>query len=48
MPSVAGGVYDESNIGAISLEKLIAFSGDMAFLIKDLEDGQKVRIKIID
>lgn len=48
IPSVLGGAYNESNIGKISFSELIAFCGDTAFQIKDLEDGQKVTIKITD
>lgn len=45
-PPVLGGLYDESNIGTIAHEELIRFSGDMAFQIKDLPDGTKIKINI--
>lgn len=45
-PPVLGGLYDKSNLGTIPLGKLIAFSGEMAFQIKDLPDGAKIKINI--
>lgn len=44
LPVVLGGLYDASNFGKISHEALISFSGQMAFRIKDLPDGEKFRI----
>ena len=46
IPPVIGGKYDESNIQKIKSEELISLSGDLAFQIKDLKDGQKIRIKV--
>lgn len=47
LPIVLGGLYDSENFGKLSHEKLIAFSGEMAFRIKDLPDGEKFR-SVID
>lgn len=47
IPAVIGGKYDISNIGKISFKELISFSGNMAFQIKDLDDGQEIELKII-
>lgn len=44
VPAVIGGEYSEENIGKISFEELILFSGDLAFQIKDLDDGQKIAL----
>lgn len=44
LPSALGGLYEPSNFGKIDLETLITFSGDMAYQIKDLPDGEKFRI----
>lgn len=46
MPTVIGGEYEKSNIGKISFTELIAFSGDLGFQIKDLKDGQKIKLNI--
>jgi hypothetical protein len=44
-PAVIGGGYEESNLGTISVDELIAFSGNMAEQIKDLPDGAQVEIE---
>jgi hypothetical protein len=46
MPAVIGGEYEKSNLGKISFSELIAFSGDLGFQIKDLKDGQKIKLNI--
>jgi len=48
MPAIIGGEYDKSNIGKISFAELISFSGDLGFQIKDLKDGQKIKLKIVN
>jgi hypothetical protein len=48
IPGVLGGRYDRDNLGTISVEELIAFSGDLAAQIKDLPDGAKIELKIVD
>ncbi len=46
LPAVLGGLYDAENIGKISQEALIRFSGEMAYQIKDLPDGEKISFDI--
>ena len=46
MPAVIGGEYDKANIGKISFVELISFSGDLGFQIKDMKDGQKIKLNI--
>ncbi|WP_048331183.1 T6SS immunity protein Tdi1 domain-containing protein [Bizionia psychrotolerans] len=46
MSAVVGGEYEKSNLGKISFAELIAFSGDLGFQIKDLKDGQKIKLNI--
>lgn len=45
-PAVIGGKYSKPNIGKITFRELILFSGELAFQIKDLEDGQKIKLEI--
>ncbi|WP_394747648.1 T6SS immunity protein Tdi1 domain-containing protein [Spongiimicrobium salis] len=45
-PAAIGGKYVASNIGKISFEELISFSGSLGFQIKDLKDGQKIKLNI--
>lgn len=44
MPAVIGGKYEKSNIGKINFAELISFSGDLGFQIKDVKDGQKIKL----
>ena len=46
MSAVIGGEYEKTNLGKISFAELIAFSGDLGFQIKDLKDGQKIKLNI--
>ena len=46
MAALIGGQYEKSNLGKISFSELIAFSGDLGFQIKDLKDGQKIKLNI--
>lgn len=48
IPAVIGGTYSRENLGKISFKELIAFSGDLAFQIKDLPDGQAIKLKVIN
>ena len=48
IPAVLGGAYSRDNIGTISLLELIDVSGDIAQQIKDLPDGAKVRLRVVD
>jgi len=43
--AVISGEYEKSNLGKISFAELIDFSGDLGFQIKDLKDGQKIKLK---
>lgn len=42
MPGVLGGIYEPSNLGKVKFAELIEFSGNLAFQIKDLPDGEAV------
>jgi hypothetical protein len=44
IPAVIGGNYEKSNLGIISLTELISFSGDLGFQLKDLKDGQQIKL----
>lgn len=44
LPTALGGLYDDANFGKIDLEKLIRFSGEMAYRIQDLSDDEKFKI----
>ena len=46
MPAPIGGKYDESNFEKIDFSELISFSGDLARQIKDLKDGDNIKIEI--
>ena len=46
LPAVIGGNYEIHNIGLITTEELISFSGDQAYQIKDLGDGEEIEIVI--
>ena len=48
IPAVLGGAYDASNLATITILELLAASGEIASQIKDLPDGAKVRLKIVD
>jgi len=48
IPGVLDGPYESSNIRSVSLEELIEFSGDWALAIKDLPDGEQIRLRVID
>ena len=42
---VIGGEYEKSNLGKITFPELITFSGDLGFQIKDMKDGQKIKVE---
>src|SRR5262249_11965527 len=48
VPAVIGGAYAVDNLGTIALSELIDVSGDVAFQIKDLPDGTRVEVRIVD
>ena len=47
LPGVIGGRYEAQNLGTISLDELISFSGDMAAQIKDVPEGGQVVFNIV-
>jgi len=48
IPAVLGGKYDVSNIEKAPLVELIRLSGDIALKIKDMPDGTKVELQVVD
>jgi len=46
IPAVLGGQYARENLGVISIAELLGASGSMAFQIKDIPDGQRVRLVV--
>lgn len=48
VPGSLGGEYGRDNLGTISLEELLSFSGDAGNQIKDLPDGASIEFKFID
>lgn len=48
IPGVLGGTYDTSNIRSVPLVELVRFSGDLGKQIRDLPDGEKIQLKIVD
>ena len=48
IPGVMGGAYDISNIKTVPLVELIRLSGDIGLQIRDLPDGAKVELKVVD
>jgi hypothetical protein len=47
LPAAIGGHYKLANVGTISLNELIAFSGVMAEQIKDVPDRGQIELKIV-
>lgn len=48
LPGVLGGEYQAENFGLVPIKELISSSGDIAFQIKDVPDGEQVVIQIVD
>jgi hypothetical protein len=48
IPAVLGGAFDLKNVGTITIGELLATAGDIAFQIKDLPDGTKIRFRTVD
>jgi hypothetical protein len=46
IPAALGGKYAEDNLGAISINELLSASGSLAFQLKDIHDGEKVRLVV--
>jgi hypothetical protein len=45
VPAVLGGRYAHDNLGTITVDELIAFSGYLASQIKDVPDGATIEVK---
>jgi hypothetical protein len=45
---VLGGAYAPDNMATIALAELIDYAGDLAEQIKDLPDGAKVQLKVVE
>ena len=48
LPGLLGGEYSSSNMETIPLNELIRFSGDLAKQVKDLPDGAKIELKVVN
>ena len=46
VPAVLGGTYDNENLAVLPSLELLAVSGDLAHQIKDLPEGQRVRLTV--
>lgn len=46
IPGVLGGEYGGDNLAMVPLAELVHFSGELAFKLKDLPEGAKVRLKL--
>ena len=46
IPGVLGGEYGGDNLATISIQELIAFSGDIGRQIKDLPDGREIDLVV--
>jgi hypothetical protein len=48
MPAVLGGAYDAANLGTITREERLAFTGDLAEQIQDLPDGSQIKFDWVE
>ncbi len=48
IPGTLGGSYEVENMATITLGELISFSGDIGYQTKDIPDGTKVALKVVD
>lgn len=48
VPGILGGAYDISNIKTAPLSEIVRRSGDLSRQIRDLPDGAKIRLKVVD
>ena len=48
IPGIFGGAYEIENIAIVPFEELISISGDLAFQCKDIPDGTKVILEVVD
>ena len=47
-PGPLGGAYDSKNVRTAPVEEVLGLAGDIARQIKDLPDGAKVEIKVVE
>ena len=47
-PGILGGAYEVENVGTVTLDELISFSGDLGYQLKDIPDGTQVVLKVVD
>lgn len=48
LPAILGGEYDIANIDVVPLVEAISLSGSLANQIKDLPDGEKVHLRVVE
>jgi len=48
IPGILNGEYNRSNIKTAPFSKIIKWSGDLGYQVKDLKDGSEVELKAID
>src|SRR5262245_23129601 len=48
VPFVAGGPYESSNLYALDRNQSMVFKGDFAWQTRNVPDGGKVRLKVVD
>jgi len=46
LPPILGGEYSLDNLGKINFSKMITLSGEIGFQIKDLKDGEKIKVDV--
>jgi hypothetical protein len=46
--AIVGGAYIEGNLGTISHDELIRFSGKLAWQLKDIPDGEQIIMELTD
>lgn len=47
IPGILGGEYGGDNLAMVPLAELVRFSGDLAYKLKDLPEGAKVKLKVV-
>jgi len=45
---VLGGAYDITNINVAPFDEIVELSGELAFQLKDMEDGSEIELTVID
>ena len=48
VPGILGGAYGGENLATISTIELIRFSGDLGRQIRDLPDGSKIELRVVE